>query len=319
MKKIFILTALFIFSAIFSPAAHANDATATIGIGGIKIEQTNQITMESEALFISAKEVKVDYKFKNTSTQDITTLVAFPMPTLFVEELMVVDANVNRSSPINFINFKVQVDSSPVAYKTEVKALVNNKDVTKELQNYKIPLSPFDKNLHSALKNLPLEIRKKLKAENIINGLVYKTIYPNWKLKITFYWQQTFPAGKILSVSHQYQPVAGLTFWSAQSISYYRTPYCIDTGTERALKKKTAATQNLFVQNIQYVLKTGANWKGPIKDFKLTVDKGNIDNIISLCATGVKKIGPTTFTMNYKNFVPKEDIKILIVGKNSNL
>lgn len=64
---------------------------------------------------------------------------------------------------------------------------------------------------------------------------------------------------------------------------------------------------------LDYVLKSGANWRGPIKDFRMVIDKGKPDNLISLCATGVKKISPTQFEIRKTNFEPKDDVEILIV------
>jgi hypothetical protein len=45
------------------------------------------------------------------------------------------------------------------------------------------------------------------------------------------------------------------------------------------------------------VLKTGANWAGPIGDFRLTLNKGDPKALISFCETGVVKTGPTTLEM----------------------
>ena len=66
---------------------------------------------------------------------------------------------------------------------------------------------------------------------------------------------------------------------------------------------------------VDYVLKTARTWNGPIKDFKLTIDKGKADSVISLCIDGIKKTGPTTFVVEKKDFTPDDDISILIVPK----
>jgi hypothetical protein len=64
---------------------------------------------------------------------------------------------------------------------------------------------------------------------------------------------------------------------------------------------------------IGYVLSSGANWKGSIKDFRLVVDKGKPESLVSFCAEGVNKISPTQFEMKKTNFEPKDDLNILIV------
>ena len=65
--------------------------------------------------------------------------------------------------------------------------------------------------------------------------------------------------------------------------------------------------------NIAYVLRTANSWAGPIGHFKLTLDKGAPSNVISLCAEGVKKTGPTTFVVEKTDFTPDRDLDILIV------
>jgi len=313
-KKIIII--FFISLIVFCQKTIANDATATIGIGGLELKQSDDISMESEDLFVSTKEIRVRYNFKNTSSKDISTIVAFPLPTLDVGEYMVADAIVNRAQPINFVNFEVKVAGQQVPYKTEVKALVNGKDVALELQKYNIPISPFDKTLNDKLKNLTIQQKQELKAKNIVDGLIDKNIFPNWKIKITFYWNQTFPAGQTLKITHRYNPIYGLTFLENNSFTYYRDPYCIDAATESGLKKKAADQDNQpMIYTIDYILTTGNHWKGPIKNFQLTIDKGAVSNIISLCANSISKTGPTTFQMKSTNYVPKSDLKVLIVGK----
>ena len=55
---------------------------------------------------------------------------------------------------------------------------------------------------------------------------------------------------------------------------------------------------------LSYTLKTGANWSGPIGDFRLVVDKGSPRNVVSFCGTAVKKISPTRFEMRKYHLCP---------------
>jgi hypothetical protein len=63
---------------------------------------------------------------------------------------------------------------------------------------------------------------------------------------------------------------------------------------------------------IDDILRTANTWKGPIGKFKLTTDKGNPCNILSLCATDIEKTGPTTFVIEKTDYTPPEDFSILI-------
>ena len=82
---------------------------------------------------------------------------------------------------------------------------------------------------------------------------------------------------------------------------------------QQAEKDMQAGKPYLFEAWISYILSTGANWGGPIKDFSLTIDKGAPENLVSFCGEGVKKIGPTTFEMKAKDFTPTNEIDILLL------
>jgi hypothetical protein len=68
-------------------------------------------------------------------------------------------------------------------------------------------------------------------------------------------------------------------------------------------------------QRIDYILKTGANWSGPIKDFRLVVDKGDPESLVTFCGDGVKKLSPTQYEMRKSDFAPDGDLAVLILNK----
>ena len=61
------------------------------------------------------------------------------------------------------------------------------------------------------------------------------------------------------------------------------------------------------------MLVTGGNWKKPIGDFRLVVDKGDPKTLVSFCGDGVKKTGPTRFEMRKTNWRPERDLSILFL------
>jgi hypothetical protein len=61
-------------------AASANDTEAELATGGLVFTKSDDIEMQSENLFISMKEIRVQYHFYNHSNRDIITQIAFPMP-----------------------------------------------------------------------------------------------------------------------------------------------------------------------------------------------------------------------------------------------
>jgi hypothetical protein len=140
--------------------------------------------------------------------------------------------------------------------------------------------------------------------------------YPRWTLKATYYWQQTFPAGEELQVSHQYEPGTGVWFYYPQMLDDPEIvrQFCIDQGTAKAIRRGTRDGRDMVLAHeIRYVLSTGANWHGPISDFRLIIDKGDPDAIVSLCMDGVKKISPTQFEVAKTDYAPHGDLDVLVV------
>jgi hypothetical protein len=150
---------------------------------------------------------------------------------------------------------------------------------------------------------------------------------PNWTLKTAFHWKQVFPARKELIVEHRYKPFVGANVgfllgseggFNKEILGEYKTRYCVDSDfLNAALRAKKAGGGNSVLTEtlLEYVLVTGANWAGPIKDFRLTVDKGSPVNLVSFCANGVKKIAPTQFEVRYKDYTPDRDLQVLILQR----
>ena len=98
-----------------------------------------------------------------------------------------------------------------------------------------------------------------------------------------------------------------------KEVERYRKQYCINDAFLAALDKiggsAEANTAKLREWRISYVLKTGANWAGPIKSFRLVVDKGKAERIVSFCAPNIKTLSPTTVEFKANDFTPDKDLK----------
>lgn len=318
-------------AALLSSApAFANDTSAALTAGGLVFGKANDIEMRSEDLSISEKEIVVRYRFFNRASADQTILVAFPMPGVDWS-----DAN-NISVPDdeadNFLHFRTTVDGVAVKAQVEQKAIVEGRDVAGRLQALNIPLMPRAKRTHTALDALPTDVWKKLEAEKIVRPDDYDAgkgmehhVAPMWTLKQTWFWKQTFPAGREIAIEHRYTPSVGATVQTsvlsrdadAETRREYRTRFCVDkdfvNGVQAMARRNGGNPPPEY--RISYVLTTGANWAGPIGDYRLTVDKGRPDALVSFCETGMQKIGPTTFEVRHQNFTPTRDIDIMIVRK----
>jgi hypothetical protein len=146
-----------------------------------------------------------------------------------------------------------------------------------------------------------------------------------WTLKTTYFWRQTFPAGRVLDVQHRYTPSLGEsagTSWGsplfAKEPEYTakRAHYCVDddfvASAAKTIKPGEQYSQ-MTEERLEYILSSGANWKAPIGDFRMVVDKGAAANLVSFCGQGVRKISPTQFEVRYTNFTPTGDVSILIL------
>jgi hypothetical protein len=316
--------------------ARATDSTAGLAAGGLVLTKSADIEMRSEDLYISAKLVRVRYSFVNSSPKDITVTVAFPLPDIDINGY---DDNVDIpvENATNFLGFTTLVDGKPVKMQVEQRALVDGVDYTAELGKFHVPLAAQLQSTADAVSRLPRAAQDELVKDGLASadeiddgkGHVQRQVVAHWTVKTTFYWTQTFPAGRPLAVEHRYAPSVG-SFVSTNLIdasngsdpdevkatSDERTTYCVDANllsTVTASSKAHASALAYYDEYIDYVLVTGANWKLPIGDFRMTIDKGSTANLVSFCGTGVTKTGPTTFQVHYTNFTPTSDVKVLLL------
>ena len=321
-------------AAATTTGAAANDTSAELATGGLVLTKNPAIEMRSEDLFISTKAVRVHYVFANTSAKDVTILVAFPMPDVTIEGP---DDNivVPSQSPTNLLGFVTTVEGRPVQAQVEQKATKNGADITAYLKGLGIPLAPHLQSTNVVLDKLPKAVQDALVAKSLATPDDYDDghgmehhLTATWTLKTTYYWRQTFPAGRTLDVQHNYTPSVGgtagtewgdPTFVDQALYTQGRARYCIDNdflaAAARAKASITATSNNGYMteQRIEYVLTTGANWKAPIGDFHMTIDKGATANLVSFCGNGVAKISPTQFEVHYTNFTPTKDVAILLL------
>ncbi|UXM96306.1 DUF4424 domain-containing protein [Bartonella sp. HY329] len=245
------------------------------------VKKNEYIEMVSEELYISADKIEVYYVFKNTSDKDIKTTFFFPLPPLIIVDSRILNAQ--RDLAEGNIDFHVWINGKEASTKY-------HKEVARGAE------------------------RERLRRE-YVDGYDKNSIF----MLHAFYWEQIFPAGKIIKVRHAYTPMVGTGV--PQAIEHlidgtidYDKAYCLDKTFKSALKQKMKlGYKSVHLTNIGYILQTGGNWAGgTIGDFRLVVDKGKQDNLLSFCGDNVKKISATQFEIRAKNFKPKQDLGILI-------
>ena len=137
-------------------------------------------------------------------------------------------------------------------------------------------------------------------------------------VKMTHHWMQTFPAGKTLKVVHEYKPATGgeAQLWFQDEERKAKiSKYCLEPDFVKWLDKTNQPDKGVVLspRYVDYILTTGANWKGAIGKFRLTVQKEKAEDKISFCGTGLKKVDARTFVLEKTDFTPEKDLAVMFV------
>jgi len=312
--------------------SQANDSSAELGVGGLAFTKNEAVSIESEDLSVSIDRVVVRYVFLNQSANPVTLTIAFPLP-----DLELADAEglaIPASDPLNYVGFSTKIDGKPVSFTIDQHAVLNGKDVTASLRALRIPVLPIGVQ-QLKVSDLPEETRESAVAEGLLvqagtNDKGLPLYEPTWTLKTSVVRQQTFPPGKRVSVEHRYRTSVGRSQDSvlrrgprqsaalALEVERYKRKFCIGDDFLKAVDNLSGVSGDGRVaeRRISYILKTGANWAGPIKNFRLVVHKGQPDRIVSFCGGAIKKLSATAVELRGVDFTPTEDLNIIILGPN---
>ncbi|HYD29376.1 MAG TPA: DUF4424 family protein [Azospirillaceae bacterium] len=314
MRLLLLLLALLLAD---EPAA-ANDTMAVGAAGGLVFLKSADVEMVSEDLRIASDAIRVRYEFRNHAATPVEALIAFPLP----------DVDHATDWPIwppdgmpadNFVGFAATVDGKPIAPRLDARAYLGTVEITDLLKRHGLPLSRFstDPDLDQRIEALPAKTRQALVKQGILGPGDVSDYFPKWTLKTAFTWTQTFPPGRTVVVEHRYVPVVGGNWIAAEDLASDQAwaDYCLDPGTKKAIARRLPAEGSVRATLIDYVLKTGANWAGPIGRFRLTLDKGDAGRLLSVCLDGLRKTGPTTWVWERDAFTPNRDLRIMLIER----
>jgi Domain of unknown function (DUF4424) len=316
-------------------SAQADDSVAGLAAGGLVLEKSDAIALVAEELYLSEKAVRTTYRFRNLTGADIETTIAFPMPDIRGGH----DAPVAIPDPAhdNFLAFETVVGGAPVPSQVEQRAFLTRggqppQEITERLRSLGIPLVPTVEATRDALRRLPERQRRALAEAGILEREEHQdgtlADVPLWTLRSKFWRRQLFPADHEVEVRQSYVPslsaLASLSYGSPdldpRQKGDYERRYCTDSTFERAaqaLYRRASADGSpafqAYEQSLSYVITPVTDWAGSIGTFRLVVDKGNPATLVSFCGSNLRKIGPTTFEMEVKDYVPRRDINILFL------
>jgi hypothetical protein len=342
MKSGYLLLVLLLLLPV---SLRANDGFGGLTATGLQFQQSDSVRMVSEDLFLSPDKIKVRYVFRNDGPAPVTGEVIFPLPPISLADLaedMMFSIPREHLSRENVVGFTAAVDGKNIAVRSERIAVLEppydeqrriaaryetpGENVTPLLNELGIPLSLDTTKVAAILEELPQPAKDRLRAKGLADFVPGELPMPLWSIIVRYHWTQTFAVGREVGIEHSYtpSPPGGLFIWPEQALEsdgYHRElldTYCIDAGTQKAMAKllrpRSGGPAAGTALQLDYVLTTATTWHGPIGTFRLTIDKGKPGNILSLCIDGIRKTGPTTFTVEKKEFTPSRDLRLLIVS-----
>ena len=318
--------------------AMANDTVASINLGGLELSPSAAVTMESEDLYLSEERIRVRYVYANDTSAAEHLMISFPLPMASARELEEA-RDTGMYQEWELLDFQTLIDGKPAPLTRHDVPMVGEKSVEARLKQLGFPVLHWrDEGLADRLNALPDDVASALVAEGILiddadsGGGAVRNLRPGWAVQTHVTRFQTFLPGEKVVVEHSYRPMVGGSASGSLNRDYrdmalngpdgLGAPYCIDPPflaayDRRVYGGKPAGKPDPGLTVVQtwfgYVLKTGANWLGPIKNFRLVVDKGRPDNLVSFCMDGVKKISPTQFEVVKTDFEPTRDLDVFLV------
>ncbi len=311
----------------------ANDSVVEVSSSGLVFSEEKDISMVSEKLEISPKQISVQYEFENTFKREIEVTVGFPVPPFGINW-----PSNTQSYPPDFSSFEVVVNGINIKYSVDVKAVTENgEDITAFLKEKKINYSKFggfditplaDGLIDSPYKLANYEINKLSEVDKkylVSKGALREDGVPLWLNQITYFWRQKFPAGGATKISHKYTPYTGGAFAYDPKEEYLQLAgsACLDSRLKEKMFTYLSGNASGVKEHspminfewARYILVTANSWKMPIKKFELSIKKevgsDKKGRFVSLCWDGeLKKINENEFRSEIVNFKPKNDLLI---------
>ena len=296
-----------VISLAFGKQSFANDSSSAISTGGIVLEQNENIVMLSENLFLSPSKVRVEYEYLNESEADEELLVAFALP---------------RTDKLNY-NFNY-----PQPYYLDFKTWIDGKEIELKEGNHFKELGVRSK------KHKELELRSQLLLTNLESSFPYYLVLR----------QQIFPSKQIVRVVHEYTPAVGggIPYYNYLEMENALMAIQNDEGQRKehgrflnctSVKDALPSVKDwiafmgkskikdlydgenygkylVWYSTLSYILNTGRNWKGAIKDFKLTVSADR-PFFLNTCFEGLERTSDTSYEFKATNYVPDNDIYLM--------
>lgn len=298
-------------------SARANDSMVRIDAGGIELISNDSIRMVREDLYVSREEIRVDYVFANQTPGTITATIGFPLPAITEDLQLVFEehfSDLDDPKP----DFVTRIDGKDVA--SERRLIVTTEageNITALLQKTGfMPPATYS----SPWSYRPASDSQWALLEKAAVGAGIGPVRGPWRYQLVYIWNLEIAGGASIDVQHRYHPwIGGYGLYNtgneaqnAESAGRLVDAYCLDGKAAGALVRDVGNDGLVgYVSELGYIVKTGANWAGPIGRFRLTVEPPEDGSSMMTCwPMPAKKLSRDPIVFEARDFTPTRDLLI---------
>lgn len=295
----------------------ANDSMARIDAGGIELISNDSIRMVSEDLHVTRGEIRVDYVFANETSKAVSATIGFPLPAIdrdlennFDEQAYDLD------NPMD--DFVTLIDGKEVA--SDRRMIVRTEageDISRLLEKTGLMPPPT---YNEPWKYRPTNDKQWAALEKAAAKAGMGSVRGEWRYQLIYVWNLELPAGAVASVKHRYHPwIGGYGLYNTGDTPELRDRrrqivdnYCLSDDAVSAIMRDVGPDGLVgYISEVGYILKTGANWAGPIGRFRLTIDPPQDGAAMMTCWPDASQgLVRAPIVYEAKDFTPTRDLLI---------
>lgn len=272
------------------------------------------VSVERLDVHISIYSVRLAYVFKTSTRQTIHFSFAMPdMPVDASPDIAVLDEESETAGlkadtqPANYMSLSVSLNGRELALTGQGRALIEGKDVTRQLLDAGVPLLTGPDG-DPIWRKLPPEKQTLLQGSGLMSDDTAL-----WTYQADFAWDTVLAPGET-RVEASYTPLS--RYWSDINRDYFpeiaadgsaTRAYCIDGAVRRAF---LSGNHHYELYTVTH-LAPRYGWRGPARRYRLEVDKHHLTDFVAFCPPDAKKISPTRFEWTATNYTPDGETGVL--------
>lgn len=315
-----VLPAILGLSALLAVPALALDIGPDLAAGGLVVQDpAGRVSMASKRLELSPDSIAATYRFVSNTGQPERLRLAFVLPDVGFGEIFSSGRMLDGRDPVNFVESVLSVDGRPMAPSVQQRAIApDGRDVTDSLRALELPLVGFV----DIAQVGPLWHRLEgpgsgpLREQLIRLGLVDARGAIDWTAETVFHWEMIVPADRPVTVEHGYVPFQRrFQFHDLRGWRDALAPWCLTEADWESLHPGGDGARGA-ARILDYRLSAGTHQIAPIGDFRLILDQGSPEAIVSLCWDGaLTRTSPTTLEFRAADWTPTRDLSAVIVHR----